>query len=481
MQDKSFKRGSRGRTPLGSDSAPGCFKGQHPLVIMNKGREMKEQTVEKIKAAGVVGAGGAGLPTHIKAGAAVDTVLVNGASCEPLLAGDPYLMEVHAETVIAGLLAVMGCTGAVRGIICLKGKHKKALAAMEEVVARHPDRQLDVFTLKDFYPAGDEHVLVHEVLGRIVPQGGIPLQAGTVVSNVETFYNIALAMAGKAVTHRYVTVAGEVARPLLLKVPVGTLASDIITRAGGALINDYRVVDGGPMMGRVLVHAAMPVTKTTSGLLVLPAKHTVVNRKVMAPEKVRKITTSRCCQCSQCTDLCPRHLLGHNLHPHKLMRFFDQNIAANPVAREALLCSECGVCEKFSCPMLVSPREVNAQIKQMLRKEGVRWEGSDQELTPHPFKDTRYIPTRRLVSRLQLTCYDANISYAGVYTPDMVKIPLLQHIGAPARCVVQVGDRVKQGDVIGEVMDGDMGAPVHASIKGIVEAVTDGMITIKGC
>ncbi len=440
---------------------------------------MKEQTVEKIRLAGVVGAGGAGLPTHIKANATVDTVLVNGASCEPLLMSDPYLMEAEIDTMIRGLEAVMDCTGAAQGIICLKGKHKKALASAREAVARRGGGRLQVFELKDFYPAGDEHVLVREVMGKTVPEGGIPLQIGAVVSNVETFCNVALALEGTPVTDRWLTVTGEIKNPMVLKVPVGTLVSDVLAFAGGPTIADYKVVDGGPMMGRVLPDTQQSVTKTTSGLIVLPPDHTVVARKIMDPDRVRRITNSICCQCSFCTDLCPRNLLGHSLRPHKLMRILPSQVASSPLAREALLCSECGICEKFACPMLVSPREVNAQIKKVLRAEGIRWEGSGAAPVNHPFRETRYIPTSRLIQRLNLAQYDTHPGSAGSYTPSVVRIPLSQHIGAPALCVVAVGASVKKGDVIGEIPDQAMGARVHASIDGVVEAVAHGMVTIR--
>ncbi len=442
---------------------------------------MREQTVERLRAAGVVGAGGAGLPTHIKANATVDTVLVNGASCEPLLMSDPCLMEAHADTMIRGLKVMMDCTGAARGIICLKAKYAKAMAAVREAVSRDTTGQLEVFELKDFYPAGDEHVLIHEVLGKTVPEGGIPLQIGAVVSNVETLYNVALAMEGTPVTHRYVTVSGEVKKHMVVKVPVGTLVSDVLAFAGEATIDTYKVVDGGPMMGRVLPDTGCSVTKTTSGLLVLPPDHTVVAGKVMDPQRIRKISTTICCQCSQCTDLCPRNLLGHSLRPDLLMRVLDSDIVTGTIAREALLCSECGLCEKFACPMLVSPRERNAQIKQALRQGGIRWEGSGEQPAPHAFRGSRHVPTSRLVRRLNLTPYDTYPGYAGEYTPEKVQIPLAQHIGAPAACVVKAGDKVQQGDVVGEIPDQAMGARVHASISGVVESVADGKVTIKAC
>ncbi len=435
--------------------------------------------VEKIRETGVVGAGGAGLPTHVKAEATVDTVLVNGASCEPLLMSDPYLMEAEIETVIRGLEAILDCTSAKRGIICLKGKHTKALASVKEAVAKDTTGRLEYFELKDFYPAGDEHVLVHEVLGRTVPERGIPLQVGAVVSNVESLLNVAYALDDIPVTHRYLTVAGEIKNPMVVKVPVGTLVSDVLDFAGGPTISDYKVVDGGPMMGRVLPDTNQPVTKTTSGLLVLPPDHTVVAGKIMDPERIRHITNTVCCQCSRCTDLCPRNLLGHSLHPHKLMRVLESEVLNSEIAKEALLCSECGICEKFACPMMVSPREVNAQIKKVLMGERVTWESDGKPLKTNSFRDCRSVPTKRLIQRLNLAKYDGHPEYAGEFTPSVVCLPLGQHIGAPASCVVTAGDKVNCGDLIGEIPEGAMGARIHASIEGVVESAADGKVIIK--
>lgn len=440
---------------------------------------MAVNIVDIIRETGVVGAGGAGLPTHVKAQANVDTVLVNGASCEPLLMSDPYLMEAEVDTMIRGLEAIMDCTGAKKGIICLKGKHAKAVKAVQEAVARDGSGRLECFVLKDFYPAGDEQVLVYEVLGRTVPERGIPLQVGAVVSNTESLFNIALALDGKPVTHRYLTVAGEIKNPMVVKVPVGTLVSDVLEFAGGPTISDYKVVDGGPMMGRVLPDTNQPVTKTTSGLLVLPPNHNVVAGKIMDPEKIRRITNTVCCQCSRCTDLCPRNLLGHSLHPHKLMRVIAKNELDTEVAKEALLCSECGICEKFACPMMISPREVNAQIKQVLMKERVTWESKGNELKANPFRESRAIPTKRLIQRLNLSKYDGHPEYAGEFTPSVVNIRLGQHIGAPAQCVVSAGAKVSCGDLIGEIPEGAMGARVHASIDGTVESIENGVVVIR--
>lgn len=441
---------------------------------------MRTQIIEKIRNNGVVGAGGAGLPTHIKADASVDTVLINGASCEPLLMSDPYLLEHEGKTLIRGLLALMDCVGAPKGLICLKGKHAHAMQAIGKASARYGKKRTEVVELGDFYPAGDEQVLVHEVLGRTVPERGLPLHVGAVVSNVESVLNIAHALHDVPVTHRYLTVAGEVRTPMVVKVPVGTSVMDIIAFAGGATIPHYCIIDGGPMMGRVLHDSASAsVTKTTSGLLLLPEEHNVVARKVMEPARVRKITVDICCQCTRCTDLCPRNLLGHSLHPHKIMRVLPNYECESDIAKEALLCSECGICEKFACPMGLSPREVNAQIKQILMREKIQWSSNSHSLQVNPFREYRRIPTKRLIERLDVVAYDSHPAYAGEFTPPSVAIHLKQHIGAPAVCCVSVGDTVSIGDLIGEIPENAMAARVHASISGTVISIDNSTVTIK--
>ena len=442
---------------------------------------MREDIVDKVRAAGVVGAGGAGFPTHVKLQFDVQRVLANGASCEPLLSSDPYLMEHQAGPVLDGLLTVMDCTGSKKGTICLKSKHGNALAVLRNKISENGYAgRINVFELEDFYPAGDEFILVNEVLGKIVPEGGIPLNVLAVVSNVESLLNISRAMAGHPVTDRYLTVCGEVRNPVVCKVPIGTPAREVIELTGGAAIDDYTLVMGGPMMGKVLTGGDGPVTKTTSGIIVLHPNHNVVRDKQRNMAQMRFIAKSACTQCSRCTDLCPRYLIGHDLKPHLIMR----HLAYNPgmtgeVLEDALICSECGVCEKFACPMMLSPREINAVVKQELLKAGIKREPKQESYLVSVFKDTRKIPLMRLMERLEITRYDSHpLFYADEIRVNKVSIPMQQHLGKPALPVVSVGDRVKKGDLIGEIPDGALGARIHASIDGTVESVGDN-IAIK--
>lgn len=442
---------------------------------------MEREIVEKVRAAGIVGAGGAGFPTHVKLGATVDRVLANGASCEPLLMSDPYLMEHDPDVVLRGLQLAMSATGARQGTVCLKGKHHGAMEAIKAKVGKGPFKAIDVFELGDFYPAGDEQVLVYEVMRRVVPEGGIPLQVGAVVSNVETLFNVARAVDGQeAVTERYLTVTGEVARRLIMKAPIGLPLGEVISLAGGATVNPFKVVVGGPMMGQVVSDLGTPVDKTTSGVLVLPANHNVVTGKITDPGRIRHITKVVCCQCTRCTDLCPRNLLGHSLKPHSIMRQLGARpeVAAE-VMKDALICSECGICEKYACPMMISPREVNAQIKRDLLQQGVKRAPKTREYRPSAFREARRIPTARLMERLRVKQYDGHPPfYSEPIEPREVFVPLKQHMGTPAVAVVKQGDRVRKGTLVGAIPDKALGAAVHASIAGVVVSVGD-RITIR--
>lgn len=435
---------------------------------------------EKVKNAGVVGAGGAGFPAHVKISAKAERVLVNGASCEPLLMSDPYLMTEMPQLMLDGLAAVLDSVGAKQGTICIKRKHPQAIAAMRAALEQRGDSRLDIFELEDFYPAGDEHVLVHEVTGRVVPQGGIPLQVGLVVNNTESLINIARALQDKPVTARWFTVAGEVAKPMVLRAPIGMSAAEIVEFAGGALVEDYRLVDGGPMMGRVLNSPDTPISKTTSGILVLPADHNVIVGKNTDPAVISRISKIACCQCTLCTEMCPRYLLGHGLHPHKLMRQIDSiHEASMEIQKEALLCSECGICEKFACPMMISPREVNLLLKRDLMAQGIRLEPPAGEMKPSAFMNLRKVPSKRLMERIEVSRYAAHpLFHKELLQTKRVTIPLSQHIGAPAQAVVKKGDAVTCGQLIGQIPPDALGANLHASIDGRVQAVNQQSITI---
>ena len=428
---------------------------------------MRDEIVAAVKAAGVVGAGGAGFPTHVKINASVESVIVNGAECEPLLRAHQHIMAAESTKMVLGLKTVMLATGAKHGYIGLKRKYEEAANNLQSAIKQMGEQEITLFFLPDIYPAGDEQVLVHEVTGRIVPEGGIPLHVGVVVVNVETLVNIANALEGKPVTDKYVTIGGAVAHPITLKVPIGMKVQELIALAGGSLVNPYAVIDGGPMMGK-LVDKDAPVTKTTGGILVLPIDHSLITQKNTTWQMIANRAKAVCCNCLACTDVCPRHLLGHSLEPHRIMQAIGKGqIGESAIFSRALLCSECGACDTFGCSMGLSPRRVNAELKKQLGKAGIKNPHNNKPQQVVASRANRLIPTKRLTARLGIAQYDvkAPLSSKEISVQE-VMLPLSQHIGAPAKPIVKIGDRVTKGDLIGAIPEGAMGANLHASISG---------------
>ncbi len=175
--------------------------------------------------------------------------------------------------------------------------------------------------------------------------------------------------------------------------------------------------------------------------------------------------------------MCPRHMLGHRLSPHKVMRGVNYLQAGEEVLNMALSCTECGACEYACDVMFLSPRRVNAMLKQEMGKKGIKLVPSKEQEVVTPSREFMKIPVKRLIARLGLVPYNVSAPLVEVdYRPRKVTIPLKQHIGAPARPVVAAGQRVERGQLIGEIPDGAMGAAVHASISGVVREVSQNIV-----
>jgi Na+-translocating ferredoxin:NAD+ oxidoreductase RnfC subunit len=440
---------------------------------------LSEQLIEKVKNAGVVGAGGAGFPTHIKIDAQVEIVIANGAECEPLLCTDQRTMETAADGIVSGVKLVMEAVGAKQGIIAVKAHYHEAITSLSKAIAS--GKNIKLHKMGNYYPAGDEHVLVLDATGRIIPEGGIPLHAGVLVNNVNTLLNIHYAFHGEPVVRQGITVCGEVHWPRVLRVPIGVSFKDLIALCGGARIEDYAILVGGPMMGRLAGDCGEPVTKTTSGIVVLPKDHPYVMRRNRTVATEIRMSKSICEQCRYCTDFCPRWLQGHSLEPHKIMRVidYDRDLDTDTITR-AFLCCECGVCDLYACPMALSPRVVFREFKGRLAEAGIKNPHSRSCLAQDQYRDYRKIPKDRLIQRLGLKEYDVHPEWEERDFPfSNVKIPLRQHIGATAVPVVKAGDKVKQGQLVGEIPEGKMGARIHASMDGTVAEVNGNYVGIK--
>ena len=326
--------------------------------------------LELLKRGGVVGGGGAGFPLWKKLSAPAEQLLINGAECEPLLKSDQYLMRRYAGRLTEAASRLAALVHAREAVICLKDHYADQIAALKEALERSdgfvPPVRLHL--LPTVYPIGDEQALVHSATGRTVPPGALPGAVGCTVVSVSTALNALRALEGKPVTRRFVTVAGEVRRPGVYRVPIGMPVSLLLERAGGACAPEHRIVLGGPMMGPLAPEGdGSVVTKTLGGVLVLPAEHTLVRHAVLPMEQARVRARSVCIQCRTCTDLCPRHLLGHPIYPHLTMRAFAAGDRLEP---SALLCMECGVCELYACPMGLNPRRIQQLHKARLRAAG---------------------------------------------------------------------------------------------------------------
>lgn len=438
-----------------------------------------DNLVEKVWKAGVVGAGGAGFPTWKKIDARVKTVIVNGAECEPLLRNDQQLMAVQAREIVRGLKLVMDSTGAFRGIIALKKKYTAAIASLQAEIKEYRDIRLHL--MESIYPAGDEFVIVYEVTGKVIPPGEIPLKVGILVSNVETFLNISRAEQGEPVIFRHLTVTGAVRRPVTLKLPIGTPFRAAVELAGGPAIDDWVIVTGGPMMGEVADNLNLPITKTTSAIIVLPTDHPVVTRKTQSLAFDLSKIQSVCCQCDYCTLVCPRALLGHNFKPHIVMRQIAMGlpIPDSPGITSANLCCNCDLCGVYSCPMNLPIGRLNKQFAGRMKDLG--WEPPPRlsGYSPPSRREYSLIPVSRLTSRLKLKEYDrAAPLVENDFHPGIVTIPLKQHIGQSAQPVVKEEQKVKAGDLIGDIDPGTLGARIHASITGVIEKISTEAITI---
>jgi Na+-translocating ferredoxin:NAD+ oxidoreductase RnfC subunit len=447
-----------------------------------------EKIIRAVQEAGVVGAGGGGFPTHAKLKAQVDTVIANGSECEPLLASEKDLLRAHAEAVLEGMALAMEATGAQAGVVALKEHNRDAIQAVQRALPS--DGRIRIHRLENYYPAGDEFLTVFDVTGRVVPEGGLPLDVGVLVCNVLTLAQVADALHGKSVTERPVTVAGAVRQPLVVVAPIGTSYADLLARAGGACHADDVLIDGGPMMGSLVADPRLGIARTTSGVLSLPADHVIVRQKKTSVAQMVKRSKAACCQCFRCSDLCPRRLLGHDLFPHLTMRSLDYGLA-EPVGHvtSAFLCSQCGVCELLACDaMLLSPRLVLAEYKKQLLARGIRNPHARKGLavTPSPCGMAalpeiafRRIPVSTVLKKAGISEYAVETPFAGRLDVEQVRVPLRRHAGAPAVPSVQAGEKVEMGDAIAAPPAEKLGAVCHASIAGTVTAVNDDWIEIS--
>jgi electron transport complex protein RnfC len=319
-----------------------------------------EKLRELMREAGLVGMGGAAFPTHVKYqppdGKKIDTIILNGAECEPFLTCDHRIMLEEAKQVVDGLRAMMHTAGAGKGVISIEVNKSDAIAAVERAIAGDP--RLSVVTLATKYPQGEERMIIYATLRRIVPSGGLPIDVGVVVNNVATAAVFAEYLeTGIPLISRIVTVTGKgVKTPKNLRVRLGTPIGNLLEYCDGFVEAPGRIIMGGPMTGPAVYHLNLPIMKGTSGLL------------VQHGNEVRKHESIACVRCGKCVAVCP-----YNLLPNFLGEYAEKGSLDQAEAYNIMDCRECGCCT-FVCPsrrpLMQAIKGTKSKILAKRRKTG---------------------------------------------------------------------------------------------------------------
>lgn len=296
----------------------------------------KDEIVARIKDAGIVGLGGATFPTHVKLsippGKTAKVLIINAVECEPYLTSDHSLMLEKGEEILVGTQILMKALGVKKAIVGIENNKADAILHLKKLVNSY--QNIEICSLKTQYPQGGEKQLIAAILKQEVPSGALPVELGAVVQNVGTTFAVYEAVQkNKALFERIASVTGKSLKtPSNWKFRIGTSANEMIEEAGGMPQNTVKVVSGGPMMGKAITNTQMPLTKSTSGILLLSNKDTFRN-----PAK-------NCIRCGKCVNVCPM-----GLEPYLLMVCTDIKNYDNLEKSAILDCIECGSCS-YTCP-----------------------------------------------------------------------------------------------------------------------------------
>lgn len=310
----------------------------------------KEEIRQYVKAAGIVGMGGAGFPTHIKLtpkrDEAIDYVIVNGAECEPYLTSDYRMMLEESEKLVAGLKIMLQLFEKAQGVILIEDNKPDAAEKLSALVKGEP--RISVKVAKTKYPQGAERQIINVATGRKINSSMLPADAGCVVDNVDTVISIYMAVAESTpLIRRIITVTGDaVADPRNFSVRTGTSYMELIKAAGGFTVTPEKVISGGPMMGQALFDLDIPITKTSSALL------------AFAKDEAAMLPTSPCIRCGRCVSVCPSRLV-----PQRLMEQAEHFDNEGFVGLDGMECYECGSCT-YVCP---AGRRLTQAFKQTRR------------------------------------------------------------------------------------------------------------------
>ena len=308
----------------------------------------KEEIRNIVKEAGIVGLGGAGFPTHVKLTpkdeSAIDTIIVNGAECEPYLTSDYRMMLEEPESIVKGLNVILSLFDNAKGVIGIENNKPEAIKKMTELVKDEP--RITVCPLLTKYPQGGERSLIYAVTGRKINSSMLPADAGCIVDNVDTVISIYNAVCKTTpLIRRIITVTGDaIASPQNYSVRVGTSYKELLEASGGFKTEPEKVISGGPMMGQALFNLEIPVTKTSSALT------------AMTKDEVAVHAPSACIRCGRCVSVCPSHVV-----PQMMMDAAERSDIERFTALNGMECCECGCC-KYVC---AAKRPLTKAFKEM--------------------------------------------------------------------------------------------------------------------
>lgn len=330
--------------------------GKYEQVEYPEGKSLikysKEEIVERVKEAGIVGMGGAGFPTFIKLSPKnpekIEYVIVNGAECEPYLTSDYRKMLEEPKKVIGGLKAMLRLFDNAVGIIAIEDNKRDCIELMKRLTRNN--KRIMVKTLKTKYPQGAERQLIYATTNRQINSSMLPADAGCIVDNVDTVIAIYTALAeGKPLMERIVTVTGDAIRkPRNFKVRIGTNYRELIEEAGGFRVQPEKIICGGPMMGFGMFDLDVPTTKTASALLCL------------SKDEVSAAEPSACINCGRCVEACPARIV-----PSRLMEYAVNGDEEGFLKNNGMECCECGCCS-FVCP---AKKPLTQTIKSMRKTQ----------------------------------------------------------------------------------------------------------------
>lgn len=312
----------------------------------------REEIIDRVKEAGIVGMGGAGFPTFIKLSPRepdrIDYVIVNGAECEPYLTSDYRRMLEEPEKVIGGLKAILRLFDLAYGIIAIEDNKKDCIELLRKLT--RDENRILVKALKTKYPQGAERQLIYATTGRQINSSMLPADAGCVVNNIDTVVAIHQAVTlGRPLMERIVTVTGDcIRKPRNFKVRIGTNYHELIEEAGGFKIQPEKIISGGPMMGFGIFDLDVPTTKTASALLCL------------SRDDVTEMEATACIKCGRCVEVCPGRVV-----PNKLMVYAVHGDEEAFVKNHGMECCECGCCS-YVCP---AKRPLTQTIKSMRKMQ----------------------------------------------------------------------------------------------------------------